>query len=63
MRTVGNILWLIFVGWFTARPWVLAGAVLITIIGIPFGLRAFKLAGLALVPFGRDVVRSKDVQP
>ena len=63
MRTVGNILWLIIVGWLTAVQWVLAGAVLcITIIGIPFGLQAFKLAGLALVPFGREVVRSQDVR-
>ena len=28
----------------------------ITIIGIPFGLQCFKLAGLALWPFGREVV-------
>ncbi|MEX2626996.1 MAG: YccF domain-containing protein, partial [Ilumatobacteraceae bacterium] len=30
----------------------------VTIIGIPFGIASFKLAGLALVPFGKMVVRS-----
>jgi uncharacterized membrane protein YccF (DUF307 family) len=29
---------------------------MITIIGIPFGIQAFKLAGFALWPFGRVVV-------
>ena len=33
------------------------GAILcITIIGIPFGLQHFKLAALALSPFGKDIV-------
>lgn len=31
---------------------------MITIIGIPFGIASFKLAGLALVPFGKTVVRA-----
>ena len=28
----------------------------VTIIGIPFGIASFKLAGLALAPFGKTVV-------
>jgi uncharacterized membrane protein YccF (DUF307 family) len=28
----------------------------ITVIGIPFGLQHFKLAGLALTPFGKEIV-------
>lgn len=56
MRTVGNIIWIIFGGLITALAWVLIGAVLcITIIGIPLGLQAFKMAKLTLAPFGLEV--------
>ena len=56
MRFLLNILWAIFGGGFiTALEYCLAGVVLcITIVGIPFGLQCFKLAGLALFPFGKD---------
>jgi uncharacterized membrane protein YccF (DUF307 family) len=30
----------------------------LTIIGIPFGIASFKLAGLALVPFGKMIVKA-----
>lgn len=56
MSTLGNILWLIFGGLFSAIGWALAGAILcVTVIGIPFGLQCFKIAGLSLLPFGSDV--------
>jgi uncharacterized membrane protein YccF (DUF307 family) len=58
MKTIGNILWFVLSGLWLAIGYVLAGLVCcITIIGIPFGLQAFKLAGFALWPFGRTVVR------
>jgi uncharacterized membrane protein YccF (DUF307 family) len=54
-----NILWLLTGGIWIALTHVIFGAVLcITIIGIPFGLQHFKLAAIALSPFGRDIVRS-----
>jgi len=57
VRTLGNLIWLIFGGLCMAIAWFLAGVICcLTIIGIPVGLQAFKLAGLALWPFGRDVV-------
>jgi uncharacterized membrane protein YccF (DUF307 family) len=57
MRTIGNILWLVLAGIWLAIGYVIAGILnCITIIGIPFGLQAFKLAGYALWPFGRVVV-------
>ena len=41
-----------------AIGYVLSGALLcLTIIGIPFGIQSFKLAGLALAPFGKRIVR------
>ena len=61
MRTIGNILWFIFAGIWLALGYAAAGLVLcITIIGIPFGVQAFKLAAFTLWPFGKSVVRSSD---
>ena len=51
-----NIVWLLFSGLFLALEHVLFGVLLcITVIGIPFGLQQFKLAKLALMPFGAEV--------
>ena len=56
MRTIGNIIWIIFGGLITAVGWVLAGIVFyITIIGIPLGRQAFKMASLTLTPFGKTI--------
>lgn len=58
MRTIGNILWLVLAGFWLAIGYAVSGVVLcITIIGIPFGVQAFKLAGFVLWPFGKTVVR------
>jgi uncharacterized membrane protein YccF (DUF307 family) len=55
IRLLLNILWAICGGFVTAIEYVLAGLLLsVTIVGIPFGLQCFKLAGLALFPFGKD---------
>lgn len=57
MRTIGNILWLILAGLALSISYAIGGLLLcITIIGIPFGIQSFKLAGLALWPFGRTTV-------
>jgi uncharacterized membrane protein YccF (DUF307 family) len=57
MTLLGNLLWLVLAGWWVALAYVAAGIVnFVTIIGIPFGIQAFKLAGYALWPFGRVVV-------
>lgn len=55
MKTLGNIIWVIFGGLFISLGYVISGLILcITIIGIPFGLQIFKIASLALWPFGRE---------
>ena len=55
---IGNLLWLVFAGWWLALGHVVAAALLaITIIGLPFAWAHLKLAGLALWPMGRAVVR------
>ena len=54
---IGNVIWLIAVGWWLALFHVaLAVIFFITIIGIPFGIANLKLARLALLPFGARVV-------
>ena len=57
MNTLGNILWLVLGGLALAVAWAIVGIVLcITIVGIPLGIQAFKMAGLTLTPFGKSVV-------
>jgi uncharacterized membrane protein YccF (DUF307 family) len=62
MRLLLNLLWIVFGGGLVLCLEYLIGGLLLclTIIGIPFGLQCFKIAGLALLPFGKeiDVVRS-----
>ena len=61
MRTIGNILWLVLAGFWLAVGYAVAGLMLcVTIIGIPFGVQSFKLAGYSLWPFGRVVVTDPD---
>lgn len=57
MSIIGNIIWLLFGGIFIAASYFIGGLLMmITIIGIPFGLQAFKLGILALWPFNSKVV-------
>ncbi len=53
-----NLIWIIFFGWELALGNAIIGILLcITIIGIPFGKQFFKIAQVALFPFGKKVVR------
>ena len=57
MNFLGNLLWILLGGLFVSLYYVLMGlAFCITIIGIPFGVQLFKIAGFTLYPFGRQVV-------
>jgi len=61
MNLIGNLVWLIFGGLFSALAYITGGFVLcFTIIGIPFGLQCFKLAGFILWPFGSKVVNDQN---
>lgn len=56
MKTIGNILWLLITGLWLGLAYAIAGIIwCITIIGIPFGKQCFKIAGLVIWPFGKDV--------
>lgn len=57
---LGNLIWLVLAGWWLALGHLLTAILLaITIIGLPFAWAHLKLAGLALWPIGKDVVRVK----
>ena len=56
MKTLGNIIWFVFVGLWSGLAWLGLGLLwCITIIGIPFGIQAIKIASLAVLPFGKTV--------
>ncbi|MEO6670205.1 MAG: YccF domain-containing protein [Ferruginibacter sp.] len=57
MNFIGNVIWLIFGGFFAFLGYFFGGIILcITIVGLPWGLQCFKLAGFVLSPFGRSVL-------
>jgi len=59
---IGNILWVIFLGWELALAHLITGALLcLTIIGIPLGLANFKIIPISLVPLGVRIVPSDRV--
>ena len=56
MKFIGNIIWMVLGGFIISLYYALVGLLFcISIIGIPFGMQLFKMAGLALWPFGHDV--------
>ncbi len=64
MKTIGNILWLLFTGLFEGLMWFFIGIFwCITIIGIPFGKQAFKIARLIFWPFGTVVNKNFGAHP
>jgi uncharacterized membrane protein YccF (DUF307 family) len=58
-----NVVWFIFGGWYMALIHVVTGLLLcIPIITIPFAVQNFKLAFLALAPFGKEIVSNEEAQ-
>lgn len=56
LQVLGNVLWVIFGGLFSAIGWLLAGCLCcITVIAIPIGTQCFKFARMALCPFGKKI--------
>lgn len=57
LGVVGNVLWVVLVGWWLALAHVLAAvAVALTIVGLPAAWVNLKLVPIAFTPFGRRVV-------
>jgi uncharacterized membrane protein YccF (DUF307 family) len=56
MSFIGNIIWLIFGGFFAGLGYILGGLLLcITIVGIPFGMQSINLGIATFAPFGKTV--------
>ena len=61
MKTILNVIWLVLCGLWLFLGYVLAGVLLcITVIGIPFGIAAFRIGIYALWPFGYTAVERPD---
>jgi uncharacterized membrane protein YccF (DUF307 family) len=61
VSAIANVLWFVLAGWWLALGHLIGGVLLcLTIIGIPFGIQSFKLAGLALAPLAREIVSADD---
>ena len=57
MRALLNLVWIIFGGGFLIwLEYVIGGLLLcLTVVGIPFGVQCFKMAGMGLLPFGKVI--------
>ena len=57
MTLILNILWFVLGGWIAGLLWLLGGAILaLTIVGLPWAGAAFRIAGFAFWPFGKQIV-------
>jgi uncharacterized membrane protein YccF (DUF307 family) len=57
VKTLLNVIWLVFGGFWLALGYIGAGILAcIFIVTIPFGIASFRMAAYALWPFGRTVV-------
>ena len=62
MSALGNLIWFIFGGEVLAAFWLLlAGLFYITIIGAPLGRACLEFAKLSAFPFGKEIVREKEL--
>jgi uncharacterized membrane protein YccF (DUF307 family) len=60
VRTVGNFLWFFTGGIWLALGHLITGALLcLTVIGVPFGVVSFRMARLAMTPFGKEIVDAR----
>lgn len=54
---IGNIIWIIFAGWWLALGHLVTGFLLcLTIIGIPLGIANFKIIPISLMPLGVRII-------
>jgi uncharacterized membrane protein YccF (DUF307 family) len=61
MSLLGNIIWLIFGGFFAGLGYIIGGLLLcVTIIGIPFGLQSIKIGIATFAPFGKEIVEGEN---
>jgi uncharacterized membrane protein YccF (DUF307 family) len=60
--TIGNVIWLIFAGWWLALGHIATAIVqFVTIIGIPLGIANIKMVPVSLTPLGHRIIDADDV--
>ncbi|AQQ72535.1 Inner membrane protein YccF [Limihaloglobus sulfuriphilus] len=60
MAFVLNLIWFILGGLVLCITWFLGGLIMcITVIGIPFGVACFRIAGFIAFPFGKDIIDAR----
>ncbi|MEU7424403.1 YccF domain-containing protein [Streptomyces sp. NPDC040750] len=58
---VGNVIWVVFAGWWLALAHLVTSIPLfLSIIGIPFGWANLKLLPISLMPLGREIVATDE---
>jgi uncharacterized membrane protein YccF (DUF307 family) len=63
LGTLGNLVWLVFAGWWLALGHlIIAAGQALTIIGLPFAWAHLKLAALALWPVGKMIVPVEELE-
>lgn len=62
IRLLLNVAWFVLGGWLSGLLWLVGGVVLaITIVGLPWSAAAFRIAGFAFWPFGKEIVDRADL--
>jgi uncharacterized membrane protein YccF (DUF307 family) len=57
MSAIGNVIWIVFAGWWLAIGHIVTGVLLcLTIIGIPLGIANLKMIPISLIPLGSRIV-------
>jgi len=57
---LGNVIWVIFAGWWLALAHIVSGiALCLTIIGIPMAIADFKMVPISLMPLGKEIVSTR----
>ncbi|AYV47278.1 YccF domain-containing protein [Caulobacter flavus] len=57
IRFILNLLWFFLGGWLSGLLWLLGGLLLaVTIVGLPYAGAAWRIAGFAFWPFGKEIV-------
>ena len=61
MSLIGNIIWLIFGGFFAGLGYIIGGlGICLTIIGIPFGIQSIKIGFDTFTPFGKEIIETEE---
>lgn len=62
MRTIANLIWFLFGGFWMGLGWWLVGLVmLVSIVGIPWARSCFVFGTFCFVPFGREAIDRKEL--